>query len=483
MKFSNIPCDLKVFESENDSNLLKVKLRIVNIGKNLNKSKFSKESIEDAESTIENVPILGYLKYDEDDEVIDFDGHNMVTKIVEDANGFKVSTKYLERPIGVIPSDSEITYEEYNGETYLCATGWVWKCYANEGYTLLMNSDEKSVSMEISVSDGEVDSSDGYYDIKKFSFLGVTVLGDDVSPGIQGANIAKYSDMVNYKKAIEDIYKEIYSIKREDENVENEPVVIQREPIIEDTTIEPTVEPVVEMQTFGLSVENLRDQVYNQISTQTITKTDYWGDEYEARLYWYRDLLPNDNVAVVESTGEYAYFGIPYSVEGDTITLDFDNKKEYISEWREKTGNDVVQVTFDLERDELKDIVLAKFDAKDEEITKINTELESLVSFKESIDNANYKAQVDEISKKFNLDQEEIQELKEKALNKEIDLQQFEEKLGYMFAIKTISNVKSEKENFASKEDDSSSIVKIFSEETQPETDPYGGLGKKYLNK
>lgn len=472
MKFSNIPCDLKVFESDDDSNLLKVKLRIVNVGKNLNKSKFSQESIETAEPTISNVPILGYLKYDEDDEVIDFDGHNMVTKIVEDANGFKISTKYLERPIGVIPSDSEITYEEHNGETYLCATGWVWKCYANEGYTLLMDSEEKSVSMEISVSDGEVDSSDGYYDIKKFSFLGVTVLGDNVSPGIQGANITKYSNMVNYKKAIEDIYKEIYSIKREGEGVDNEPVVMQQEPVVE-PIIEPVIEPqITEPQTFGLSVENLRDQAYNQISTQTVTKTDYWGDSYESRLYWYRDLLPNDNVVVVESSSEYAYFGIPYLVEGDTITLDFENKKEYISEWREKTGNDVSQVNFDLERDELKDIVLAKFNAKDEEITRINSELEGLTSFKKSIDDAQFASEVEEIVAEFTLDEEEIKTFKEDVLNRKITKDEFKKEL---YAIQGMKYVSQTKNKQFSKEQDDNIIVKINTQD-EPKAKPYGGI-------
>ena len=44
--------------------------------------------------------------------------------------------------------------------------------------------------MEIAVEDGEVDKADGYYNIKKFSFLGITILGDDVAPGIEGASIS-----------------------------------------------------------------------------------------------------------------------------------------------------------------------------------------------------------------------------------------------------------------------------------------------------
>lgn len=463
MKFSSIPCDIKVFESEDNSNLLSVKLRIVNIGKNLNKTKFSEESIKDAELTICNIPILGYLKYDDEDEVIDFDGHNIVTKIVECSDGLKIEQRYLERPIGVIPSDTEITYEEYNGETYLCATGYVWKCYANEGYQLLLNSEEKSVSMEISVSEGETDNNDGYYDIKKFTFFGVTVLGDDVMPGIQGANITKYSQMQNYKKAIEEICNEIYKIKKENN------VVAKTK------------------QNFSLSVENITDQVFNQLKTQTITKTDWWGDEYEARAYYFRDLIPNENIIIAESSENYSYFGIPYLTNEDTITLDFSNKKEYISEWKEKKGEITTQVNFDLDRDlELKEIVLEKFSQKEENIKEINSELEKLEEFKKSIDKAKYETEIEAIISEFSFEEEEIKDFKEKVLKGEMNKEEFQKELFALQGIKYVEQIKSEqnRKNFSKENEPENTFVKINNPKvTDIDLDPYGGLGKKYLNK
>ncbi|VIF91902.1 Uncharacterised protein [Clostridioides difficile] len=470
MKFSNIPCDITVFEANDDSNLLSVKLRIVNIGKNLNKTKFSEESIKNAESTICNIPILGYLEYDDDDEIIDFDNHNIITKIIKCPDGLKIEKRYMERPIGVIPSDTRITYEEYNGETYLCATGYVWKCYANEGYQLLLDSDEKSVSMEISVFEGEADV-DGYYDIKKFTFLGVTVLGDDVTPAIQGANITKYSHMQNYKKAIEDICNEIYKMKKEKNVVTN----IKQEPIKK-----------TQNQVFSLSVENITDQTFNQLKTKKITKTDWWGDEYEARAYYFRELLPNENIVVVESSENYGYFGIPYLVKENTVVLDFENKKEYIStQWRERKTEDIVPTTFDLDRDsELKDIVLKKISQTETDMKEMNSELEGLKEFKKSIDDAQYETEIKEIIEDFSFEEEEIKTFKEKVLNREITKEEFQKELFALQGMKYVNQIKDKqnKKNFTKEDEGNNTFTKINNQSSSNDDfDVYGGLGKKYL--
>lgn len=482
MKIEKVPCQIQTFSEDSYDGLVKAKVIIMHQGKNRNGSSFSLEAMKDAEETLKRRPLLAYIKRDEDGVANDFDSHNFITKIVSTDNGYEVQTYYLERPIGCFFDDCNVRYEDVDGVQHMVADCYIWEDYSNESLQLLDNNDgSKDVSMEIEVVDSQYNKSEKVLDINKFKFRGVTVLGSDVVQGMNGTcNLNLYTNNTAYAEFISKIENKIKEFKREGENVENEPEVIQQETVIED---QPVVEEPIQdnPQTFGLSVENLRDQAYNQISIQTITKTDWWGDEYEARLYWYRDLLPNDNVVVVESSNEYSYFGIPYSVEGDTITLDFDNKKEYISEWREKTGNDVVQVTFDLERDELKDIVLGKFNAKDEKINELNSEIEGLMEFKQSIDAAKYEADVEIVSNKFELGQEEIKTLKEQALNKEISLQQFEEKLGYLFALKIVNS--SKKENFNSKDETDSSVVKIFSEETEVEVDPYGGLGKKYLNK
>lgn len=218
-----LPCSLKFFEEENLGNLMKVRLKINRTGKNHNYSKFSLDSMKKAEGTLKNIPILGYIKQTDDDSC-DFDGHNIITQIQEDSNGYTVTYKYLERPIGVIPETNNIEYVEEDGETYCCCDGYIWKSYANEGYELLKNSD-KSVSMEIRILDSDVDE-DWYEDIKEFEYLGVTVLGDDVPPAIQGASITSNCNFNIYKSQLEEIYNEIQKINEggeDDMSKSNEP--------------------------------------------------------------------------------------------------------------------------------------------------------------------------------------------------------------------------------------------------------------------
>ena len=152
----------------------------------------------------------------------------------------------------------------------------------------------------------------------------MTVLGDDVTQGMNGTcNLNLYTNKNNYDDFIMQVECKLNNFKKEGEDMS-----VNQEPIVD--PVEPTVP-----NTYGLSVTNLREQAYAQIAAMTVTKTDYWGDEYEARMFYYRDLLPNENIVVVESASDYSYFGVPYTVNEDTITLDFDSKKEYISEWRE----------------------------------------------------------------------------------------------------------------------------------------------------
>lgn len=297
MKVVSIPCGFETFSNEEDDRKLNVKLKILHEGKNLNKTKFNLSTINEAESTLSDIPILGYIKYDEEQNVVDFDEHNMITKVVKDDNGYSIEYKFLERPLGVIPNNTEITYTEEDGKTYLNCTGLIWKHYSNSAYQLLTESKSKSVSMEIAVEDGEVDKADGYYNIKKFSFLGITILGDDVAPGIEGASINTYSNFSKYKKAIYDICKEMYSFKGKEENV------------------------LDKKKNDLLSIEEIDTSINSQLKNKMVEVEDpYWGGKYTAREYYLRTILPEEKIAILEDNINYCnYYGVPYSIDGDDV--------------------------------------------------------------------------------------------------------------------------------------------------------------------
>lgn len=181
-----LPIEMTKFASQEleNTNFEKVKIYIMHTGENLNGSVFSENSIDCSINTLSNIPILAYVEKTSYDEK-DFKGHEMDYDVYEDENGeIKIREYYKEMPIGVIPETNEYFKEEIDGEIYLGCYGYIWKCYSNDAYDILVEDREKEVSMEILIKECSYDRKNRC-NINKFEFLGVTVLGAKV-PGAMG---------------------------------------------------------------------------------------------------------------------------------------------------------------------------------------------------------------------------------------------------------------------------------------------------------
>lgn len=470
MKVKNIPC--KLFAEESQDGLVKCKVIIMNEGKNRNNSSFSKESMEDAEESLKNRPLLAYIKRNEDGEAIDFGSHDIITKIIKTDEGYDLKYFYLETPVGIFPESCNVRYEQIDGENHMVADAYIWEGYSNETLDLLEeNEGIKDVSMEISVLESESDE-DGVLNINKFRFNGVTLLGSDVVQGMNGnCNISVYSKS-DYDDFVNKINNKIYSIEEKEEE---------------------SLDKNKQTKEFGLSVQNITDQITTQINSRFIEKEDYWGDKYQAREFWYMDLLPDEKMAIVENADWSCrqYFGVPYTVNEDVVTLDFDNKKSYIQEWREMSGDTEPKV-FNCEDVQLKEHLINKFnsiDTHENEVVELGNlktsyaELEDklnamqdyteLKEFKENYDKAKYEKEIEEITDKFDFSVDEISEIKERTLNKEYTLEQYEKELVYMYGIKQLQNNK----NFKIKE---KNTCEVQIQDDIKFSTRYGELGKKY---
>ena len=377
MKFSKVPCSAKAYSLESDSNLMKVKITVMHDGINYNGSKFTLQDMKRAEESVKNIPILGYVLRDTDGNLDDFDGHNMETRIKDSDKGFEIETYYLEKPIGVVPESCNPRYEEIDGLNHLIVDGYIWKSYSNGSYKLIENSSFKGVSMEIEVLDGNWNELENVYDITDYRYTGITVLGDMVEPAMgDTCKIQKYSACADYKDALADIYREIYSLERKEDNMEE----IKDEVIVEKQQ-EPEIEEVVE--------------------SEEVTQTEEIVEEVET---------PEETEVVEE-------------VKEESETLDV------FAELLEEVPGTLKEVA---------DMITEKF-------SMINEELKTLREFKSKIDLEELKGQVDEISNKYELDVDTT-ELKEKAITKDITLEQFEKELKVLFAEKVLENGKFSKD-------------------------------------
>lgn len=387
MKFSKVPCSAKAYSLEGDSNLMKVKITVMHDGINYNGSKFTLQDMKRAEESVKNIPILGYVLRDTDGNLDDFDGHNMETRIKDSDKGFEIETYYLEKPIGVVPESCNPRYEEIDGLNHLIVDGYIWKSYSNGSYKLIENSSFKGVSMEIEVLDGNWNELENVYDITDYRYTGITVLGDMVEPAMgDTCKIQKYSACADYKDALADIYREIYSLERKEDNMEE----IKDEVIVE-TQQEPEIGEVVES-------EETKEEV---VEAEEVTQNEEIVEEVET----------SEETEVIEEVKE----------ESETLDV--------FAELLEEVPETLKEVA---------DMITEKF-------SMINEELKTLREFKSKIDLEELKGQVDEISNKYDLDVDTT-ELKEKAIIKDITLEQFEKELKVLFAEKVLENGKFSKD-------------------------------------
>ena len=579
---NRVQLPIRTFESfgktlEN-SNFHPVKILICHTGENLNGSVFSIDSFNKSINTLSNIPILAFVEKDDNGNK-DFAGHEIDMDVFVDDDGkIKVREYYKEVPIGVIPETNNYFYEEIDGETYLGCYGYIWKSYSNDAYDILMEDEEKEVSMEIMIKECSYDNKNRC-NIDKFEFLGITCLGS-AYPAAMGRETTinmnfSANEELEFFQAVERLNKILKTQRKEDvvmDNIEEKDLLVEfaeeeeekevcpecgenpceckeeekeeefteeieekeefavcpkcgqdpceckqecscegectcehnheeefaeedekEEEVCqecgknpceceneeEEFTVEETLdfaeevkdeeEEVEEKEDFSLSLNNLYRAISMSFDNITYQYTSFWGDTFDCRKYYLEDLIPNDNIAIVYDDEDGLCYGVTYSMNNDDIICDLESKVQYIQEWRPKVeGAKVFEV-------ENKDKVSVSTIYE-----MVGEELHSLREYKHQIEETEkyeaLKQEVEGILSTFSFDEEEVAELKEKALHREIDLEKFEDKL-CVLEVKKMRSLKFSKQNI-----ESNSLPITDMEEPKP-TSKYQDLLDKYGRK
>lgn len=370
-KKMNVPMKFELTNEVLNKNFHKVKLYVCHNGVNLNESHFSDGAIARASKSLQNIPILAYIERDEDGKPIQFGGHEIEYTLEEKDGEFYFKEHFLEVPIGVIPSQNEYAIESVDGKNYVTCIGYIWKNYANEAYDLLLENDVTDVSMEIGVYDFKF-LNDGVIDILEYEYEGVTVIGCD--PAMVGAKI-QMSFSKDNNKEYEERVKELdellanFSLLKGGENVEDNNMIEQSQ---EDIIEEP------QMQEFAEEEEKDEENVCPECGK------------------------PQDECECGEEEIEEEF-----QQETESESEEPQEEKLYSqSEMDEAIANTKAEFAQALE--ELEELRKFKADYdKALEVQKINDEMDNLVS-------------------SFNCDENLVKELREKVLNKEISMENFE---------------------------------------------------------
>ena len=181
---------LKVLEAVNRK-LYRVEIWALNDRVNRNGWKYI--NLESHLKEFQNIPILtAYLR---DGKVIG-DGHNFDMRINP-----KTGEQYAsftgadsERIVGWIPKDANIRIEPEGETKWVVVTGYLWTWYSRE---LVEKIAGQGGGMEVSIETlvTKEHREDGYDVEEEYVVLGVTVLGDGVSPAVAGASIKSLAEL------------------------------------------------------------------------------------------------------------------------------------------------------------------------------------------------------------------------------------------------------------------------------------------------
>lgn len=251
-KYLQLPITYEQTNFDNDDRFVKVRIKVMHNGLNLNNSSFSDQAIEKAAATLSNIPLLAFTKTRDGADEADFLGHEIEFKITD--GGIKYV--YLGRPIGMIPESNNYSYEEAeDGRKFVTVDGYIWTSYANEALEIIERDGGKNVSMEIKVD--AYSDNESVLDITDYKYTGIAFLGEDVPPAMMGAraDLAEFSFQgvqefvanfaVELQSALnfsEDKEPEVPAVDPEIEDIDTKDIGRPVEPK-EDPIEEPVIEP------------------------------------------------------------------------------------------------------------------------------------------------------------------------------------------------------------------------------------------------
>lgn len=178
-----------------DEKYFYVEIRALKPGVNRNEWDFTLEGIKKNGKTFVGQPLLiAYVNGKIGD------GHNydltlnpLTGELQEDFRGGDA-----ERIVGEITS--EVRVEESAGETWLILPARIWKFYAQQLVDYIIQTKSMDVSVEVEVADGYEVREDGVEVFTEWTGLGVTILGQGVTPAVEGARLRALAASEEYKE-------------------------------------------------------------------------------------------------------------------------------------------------------------------------------------------------------------------------------------------------------------------------------------------
>lgn len=376
-----------------DFRFIDVYIDVMHTGANKNRTSFTKDTINKAISSIANMPILGYVVDELDDEEKDFKGHEHELRVTDN----DVKYMYAGQAYGVIPESCNprwIIKDDGTGteREYLRVDGLIWTKFGDP-IDIFTRDVTKNHSVELTDMVCGPKDRDGNTPVSSFKFDGFCILSTTdpkIQPAMTGSCITAQFSVDDITSQIRERLYEYQALQQnysaqnenpsdeekgdikpmnENENkttgieegqvpTENtatftEPAGNEATPPNENITTAPAAataeentaptmeakpapaEPAVTENTastenksatgteFTLTTVQLMDEIGTKLAEHTHPSS--WDSEYMIPDFYFEDLMPE--TVVVRCSKTWQLMGIPYSMNGDNVVLDYENIK------------------------------------------------------------------------------------------------------------------------------------------------------------
>lgn len=481
-------------------------LRIAYHGDNQNKSSISKSVFDRCAKTMYNCPVV--CNYDRETDTLG--GHDI--ELVRDSDG-GLRIVNATNPVGVIPEAAKIWWdvvEEDDGteHEYLFTEVLLWK--RQEAYRKIKKDGITSHSMEITVKDCEM--IDGILNIYDFEFTAFALIG--VTPCFESSALEMYSTQ-DFKKQLsemmhdlkdsfqlidspngdEDKHTQQYSTEGGEEVLQGKTELAAKYGVdvesldfsLEDYTEEELIEKFEAMksdaaedgnvpeqndeeeQSFALT-SNVVEEIYRSLSAVKIERE--WG---QSDRFLYVDCDFDANEVYCWDTSDWLLYGFTYTVDGDSVVIDFDSKKRkkyVIADFDEGEQDSPFAPVFASMEQLINDGAQweAKYQTASETIANMEIEMQELRQFKDDTEKAQAEEAIEEVFSKFE-DLVGIEAFDDLRANHDgYDAESLEEKC---YAIRGRNGI-------TAKFSREQVTPKIKVPETRVSDEPYGGLMAEY---
>lgn len=392
-------------------------IKVLYIGANRNKSFIDKNTATAIGRTLPGSPIVGYYKSSKQD----FTDHG--EQIIFDDEGMKIND--LTRPYGFVPTDAKVWFQkfidtdEFGNETereYLMTTGYLWTGQYEEAQKIYDSQDGNPQSMKLDDKtlkgywSENIKTGVDFFIINDAIIQNLCILGEDVEPCFEGANITAPQLSVHFSKDNHFVTTLFTMMKELNEVLKNkEGGYSMKIPNTNIEDIQVTTEETSQVEDLEVQVEEQNSLIENETEEEkNVTEQDKVDEN-----------VVDENQNITEEFAKTSDDEEDKKDEADNSDEAKDSKKNEDDEEDAKKKYELLSQEYE----ELKN-----------NYTQLETSYQELVDFKNTIDNEKKDALIQEF---YMLSDEDKKEVIENKTNYSLD--EIEAKLSIICVRKKVS--------------------------------------------